>query len=95
MSQSNYDDAIDSLNKAENIENRYNEALKMEGESTNRNVKIQVLKSQCLCKQRNFGEALDAIDEVIAYTRSKPLGKVEHAFSLIDKASILAEMENK
>jgi tetratricopeptide (TPR) repeat protein len=95
IAQNNYDDAIDTLSKAQSLENRYNEALEREGSSPVRNVKTQVLKAQCLCKQKNFNEALDAIDEVISYTRSAHLGKIEHAFSLIDKAAILAEIGSK
>jgi len=95
MAQNNYDDAIDTLNKAQNMEGRYNDELAREGDGPSRNVKTQVLKAQCLCKQKNFSEALDVIDEVISYTRSQQLGKIEHAFALIDKANILAEMNTK
>jgi|JI9StandDraft_1071089.scaffolds.fasta_scaffold83255_4 hypothetical protein len=58
-------------------------------------MKAQVLKAQCLCKQKNFNDALDVIDEVISYTRTLPMGKIEYAFGLVDKANILAEMESK
>lgn len=61
MAQNNYDDAIDTLSKAQNIESRYNDEFEREG-SQSRNVKTQVLKAQCLCKQKNFNEALDVID---------------------------------
>jgi len=54
-----------------------------------------VLKAQCLCKQKNFGAALEAIDEVNNHTQSPPMAKVEHAFALIDKANILAEIDSK
>ena len=54
MAQNNYDDAIDTLNKAQNIEGRYNDYIVRDGDSPNRNVKTQVLKAQCLCKQKNF-----------------------------------------
>ena len=60
-----------------------------------RNVKTQVLKAQCLCKQKNFNQALEAIDEVLSYTRTQQLGKIQHAFALIDKANILAQMGTK
>lgn len=58
-------------------------------------MKVQVLKAQCLSKQKNFGAALEAIDEVISHTKALQMGKVEHAFALIDKASILADMDTK
>lgn len=61
----------------------------------NKNIKAQVLKAQCLSKQRNFEEALDAIEEVISYTQAKKLGKIEYAFAKVDKANILAEMNSK
>lgn len=90
ISQNNHDDALDSLAKAQHIEAEYNTTLEREGSHPVRNLKTQVLKAQCLCKQKNFGAALEAIDEVIAHTRTLPMGKVEHAFALIDKANILS-----
>lgn len=54
-------------------------------------MKILVLKAQCFSKQRHFQEALEVIDEVVAYTK-KQTGKVEYAFALVDRANILAEM---
>lgn len=91
MAQNNYDDAIDTLNKAELLESKYNETVEREGGEPLKNVKAQVLKAQCLCKQKNFKDAIDVIDVVINYTRSLPMGKIEYAFALVDKANILAE----
>jgi hypothetical protein len=42
-----------------------------------------VLKAQCLSKQKNFDEAINVIDEVINYTKSKKMAKIEFAFSLV------------
>jgi len=51
-----------------------------------------VLKGHCLCKQKNFNDALEVIDQVVSYTKSKQLGKIEYAFALVEKASILSEI---
>jgi len=64
-----------------------------EDKNTVHNIKILVLKGQCLCKQKNFNDALDVIDDVISYTKTKQLGKIEYAFALVEKATILAEMD--
>lgn len=94
IAQNNYDDALDTLTKAENIEQSYNEYMGEgeDGKGEVHNIKILVLKGQCLCKQKNFNDALEVIDRVVSYTKSKQLGKIEYAFALVEKASILSEI---
>jgi tetratricopeptide (TPR) repeat protein len=95
MAQNNYDDALDTLAKAEQFESSYNEEIGDDEEKDAvHNIKILVLKGQCLCKQKNFNDALEVIDDVINYTKSRQLGKIQYAFALVEKATILAEMDS-
>ena len=65
MAQANYDDALDTLAKAELFEGSYNQDLEDEEKGEVRNVKILVLKAQSLCRQKNFTDALEVIEDVI------------------------------
>jgi tetratricopeptide (TPR) repeat protein len=98
LAQGNYDDAIDILNKASNLEEGYNQYLSQntrgDPKTISKNIKTLALKAQCFCKQKHFEEALSVIDEVVAYTKSKLGGKVEYAFALVDRANILADMDS-
>jgi tetratricopeptide (TPR) repeat protein len=98
MKQGNFDDAIEILGKAANLEEGYNDRsqnVRGEAKDSSKNIKILALKAQCFCKQKHFEEALSVIDEVVAYTKSsKRVEKVEYAFSLVDRANILAEMNS-
>jgi thioredoxin-like negative regulator of GroEL len=80
------------------LEEGYNEQAGQSGRSeskeSSKNIKILALKAQCFCKQKHFEEALSVIDEVVAYTNSKKAGRVEYAFSLVDRANILSEMNS-
>lgn len=75
MAQGNYDDALDTLAKAEQFEQSYNEYIGEVSDEDEKgeehNIKILVLKGQCLCKQKNFNEALEVIEDVISYIKSK------------------------
>jgi tetratricopeptide (TPR) repeat protein len=57
MAQPSFDDALDTLNKAEDREEKYNQQVRnnhKDNRETVRNVKILVLKAQCYSKQRHF-----------------------------------------
>lgn len=65
ISQGNYDDAIDILSKASNLEDNYNlhqSQNRGEYRETSKNIKTLALKAQCYCKQKNFIDALAVID---------------------------------
>lgn len=76
MAQGNYDDAIEILGKASNIEEGYNQIGQNNRESKQsaKNIRTLALKAQCFCKQKHFEEALSVIDEVVAYTKNKATG---------------------
>lgn len=66
ITQNNYDDAIEMLQKAKILEDKYNDYVRqnLRGEERDltKNIKALVLKAQCLSKQKNFIDAIDVID---------------------------------